>query len=220
MTVVLSAARFLPVLLTGEGLGQLHDRPFLDVLPVPLLSSEPAGVRRLRGRAAGLAASGGEESPSLDAAGLRDFAEPGWVKAAMDFRLTPRGNGTELSSETRVLSTDDATRRRFACYWLFVQPGSTAIRWEVLTAVAAEGRGRRPVELSRLGRRGLAAVERRMRTCPRHLGRVTWRSAQCHERTEAAATFTGDWQLDRGMDGQGRGYLASARNPRTAGALE
>ena len=40
-----------------------------------------------------------------------------------------------LSSETRVLSTDDATRRRFAAYWLVVRPGSTAIRWEVLTAV-------------------------------------------------------------------------------------
>ena len=53
----------------------------------------------------------------------------------MDFRLTPRGNGTELSSETRVASTDEATRRRFARYWMFVQPGSTAIRWEVLTAV-------------------------------------------------------------------------------------
>ena len=53
----------------------------------------------------------------------------------MDFRLTPVGHGTELSSETRVVSTGDATRRRFARYWVFVQPGSTAIRWEVLTAV-------------------------------------------------------------------------------------
>ena len=53
----------------------------------------------------------------------------------MDFRLTPRDDGTDLSSETRVLSTDDATRRRFARYWLIVEPGSTAIRWEVLTAV-------------------------------------------------------------------------------------
>jgi hypothetical protein len=42
-----------------------------------------------------------------------------------------------------VLATDPATRRRFALYWLFVQPGSTAIRWEVLTAVQlkVESRG-------------------------------------------------------------------------------
>ena len=91
--------------------------------------------------------TGGEQPPELDADGLRAWSEPGWVKAAMDFRLTPRGNGTELSSETRVVSTDDATRRRFARYWVFVQPGSTAIRWEVLTAV--ELRAKAAVDVSR-----------------------------------------------------------------------
>ena len=40
LTVVLSAVRFLPVVLSGKGFGHLHDRPFLDVLPVPLLASE------------------------------------------------------------------------------------------------------------------------------------------------------------------------------------
>jgi hypothetical protein len=135
LTVVLSAARFLPVLLSGKGFGHLHDRPFLDVMPVPLLSSDPPESVVFGGALQAWRLSGGEEPPSLDAAALRNFAEPGWVKAAMDFRLTPRGNGTELSSETRVLSTDDATRRRFAAYWVFVRPGSTAIRWEVLTAV-------------------------------------------------------------------------------------
>jgi hypothetical protein len=88
--------------------------------------------------------TGGKEPPKLDADGLRAWSEPGWVKAGMDFRLTPVGNGTELSSETRVVSTDDGSRRRFGVYWVFVQPGSTAIRWELLTAVAlkAEARAR------------------------------------------------------------------------------
>jgi hypothetical protein len=135
LTVVLSAARFLPVLLSGKGFGHLHDRPFLDVLPVPLLSSDPPESVVFGGALQAWKLSGGQEPPSLDAAALPDFAEPGWVKAAMDFRLTPRGNGTELSSETRVLSTDNTTRRRFAAYWVFVRPGSTAVRWEVLTAV-------------------------------------------------------------------------------------
>ena len=40
VTVALSAVRFLPVLLSGKGFGQLRDRPFLDALPVPLLASE------------------------------------------------------------------------------------------------------------------------------------------------------------------------------------
>jgi hypothetical protein len=142
VTVVLSAVRFLPVVLSGRGLGHVHDRPFLDVLPVPLLSSKRPDSVVYGGALQAWRLTGGKQPPSLGADGLREFSEPGWVKAAMDFRLTPRGNGTELSSETRVVSTDDGTRRRFAFYWLFVQPGSTAIRWEVLTAVALKAEAR------------------------------------------------------------------------------
>ena len=86
--------------------------------------------------------SGGEKSPELDAEELAAWIRPGWVKAAMDFRLTPTRGGTELSSETRVLATDPDTRRRFALYWKVVQPGSTAIRWEVLTAVQVKAEAR------------------------------------------------------------------------------
>jgi hypothetical protein len=135
LTVVLSAARFLPVLLSGKGLGHLHDRPFLDVLPVPLLSSDEPESVVFGGALQAWRLTGGEDPPPLDAEELQRWIQPGWVKAGMDFRLTPRGNGTELSSETRVLATDPTTRRRFALYWRFVRPGSTAIRWEVLTAV-------------------------------------------------------------------------------------
>jgi hypothetical protein len=135
LTVLLSAVRFLPVLLSGGGRKQVHDRPFLDALPVPLLSSEPPESIVFAGAIQAWRLTGGEEPPALDGTALRAWSEAGWVKAGMDFRLAPRDHGTELSSETRVISTDDATRRRFARYWLFVQPGSTAIRWEVLTAV-------------------------------------------------------------------------------------
>jgi hypothetical protein len=130
------------VLLRGKGFGQLRDRPFLDVLPVPLLSSEPQESIVFGGALQAWRLTGGKEPPTLDGDGLRAWSEPGWVKAGMDFRLTPLGNGTELSSETRVISTDAATRRRFALYWLVVQPGSTAIRWEVLTAVGLKSEAR------------------------------------------------------------------------------
>jgi hypothetical protein len=145
LTVVLGAARFLPVLLAGRGLGHLRDRPFLEALPVPLLSSSAPGSVLFGGALQAWRLCGGEESPALDAEALNRWMKPGWVKVVMDFRLTPVRGGTELSSETRVLATDPATRRRFALYWLLVQPGSTAIRWEVLTAVQlkAEARGRR-----------------------------------------------------------------------------
>lgn len=144
VTVVLGAARFLPVLLSGSGLGQLRDRPFLDCLPVPLLASDEPRSLVFGGALQAWRLTGGEQPPELDAEGLRNWMRPRWVKAAMDFRLTPSRGGTELSSETRVLSTDYETRRKFDRYWLLVRPGSTAIRWEVLTAVQlrAEARDR------------------------------------------------------------------------------
>jgi hypothetical protein len=105
LTLALSAARFLPVVLSGRGRGQLRDRPFLD------------------------------------AAALRAWDAPGWVKVAMDFRLVPTRGGTELSSETRVAATDDASRAAFARYWRVIRHGSTAVRWEVLTAVELRATG-------------------------------------------------------------------------------
>ena len=45
-------------------------------------------------------------------------------------------------SETRVMSTDAEVRRRFERYWRLIRPGSTAIRWEVLTAVELKATGR------------------------------------------------------------------------------
>ena len=144
VTVVLSAARFLPVLLSGSGLRQVHDRPFLEALPVPLLASEEPESVVFGGVLQAWRLRGGEAAPALDAEGLQRWIQPGWVKAVMDFRVTPSRRGTELSSETRVLATDPTTRSRFSWYWLFVRPGSTAIRWEVLTAVQlrAEARSR------------------------------------------------------------------------------
>jgi hypothetical protein len=142
VTVVLSAARFLPVLLSGSGLRQLRDRPFLEALPVPLLASEEPESVVFGGALQAWRLRGGEESPSLDADELQRWIQPGWVKAVMDFRLRPVRGGTELSSETRVLATDPTTRSRFGWYWMVVRPGSTAIRWEVLTAVQLKAEAR------------------------------------------------------------------------------
>ncbi|MGY1707254.1 hypothetical protein ACI79C_22055 [Geodermatophilus sp. SYSU D00697] len=142
VTVALGAARFLPVVLTGRGRGHLRDRPFLDALPVPLLSSVPPVSAVFGGVLQAWRLDGGERPPPLDADGLRAWSEPGWVKAALDFRLTPSRGGTELCSETRMVATDPATRRCFARYWLVVRPGSSAIRWELLAAVALRAEAR------------------------------------------------------------------------------
>jgi hypothetical protein len=62
------------------------------------------------------------------------FAEPGFVKAAMNFRFEAQGAGTRLTTETRVLATDPHSRRRFRRYWLVIRPGSGLIRRSWLRA--------------------------------------------------------------------------------------
>jgi hypothetical protein len=63
-----------------------------------------------------------------------DFAEPGYVKAAMSFWAAPEGAGTRLTTETRIHVTDSASRRRFARYWRLIRPGSGLIRRSWLRA--------------------------------------------------------------------------------------
>jgi hypothetical protein len=141
VSFVLGGIRAMPVLLTGRWRGGL-DRTFLDVIPIPVLSSEPPTAVVFGGVLQPWRLTGGERPPALDADGVREFAEPGWVKIAMEFRLTPAVGGTHLSSETRVAATDPATRKRFNRYWFVVGPGSSAIRWEVLSAVAVRAEAR------------------------------------------------------------------------------
>jgi hypothetical protein len=70
-----------------------------------------------------------------DALDIELFREPGWAKIATDFRLIPTADGTVLTTETRVVTTDEASRRRFAAYWALIRPFSGAIRRDILRAV-------------------------------------------------------------------------------------
>jgi len=61
---------------------------------------------------------------------------PGFALAAMNFRMEDAGTGKVLlTTETRVYSTDDSTRRRFAAYWRVIYPGSALIRIMWLRAI-------------------------------------------------------------------------------------
>jgi hypothetical protein len=142
VSLLLSAVRALPVLVAGRGRRRGRDRTFLDVVPIPLLASDPPSHVVFGGPIQAWRLFGGKKAPELDAAGVRDWSEPGWVKVGMEFRLTRAVGGTRLSCETRVVATDPSTRRRFARYWLVVRPGSSAIRWELLTAVAMRAEAR------------------------------------------------------------------------------
>ncbi len=143
VTLLFSAVRALPVLLAGKGRrrGGL-DRTFLDVVPIPELASDPPSHVVFGGVLQAWRLTGGRTPPELDAAGVREWSEPGWVKVGMEFRLTRTLGGTRLSCEARVAATDAETRRRFGLYWLAVQPGSSAMRWELLTAVAVRAEAR------------------------------------------------------------------------------
>jgi hypothetical protein len=143
VTLLFSAVRALPVLLAGRGRrrGGL-DRTFLDVVPIPELASDPPSHVVFGGVLQPWKLTGGKRPPVLDEAGVREWSEPGWVKVGMEFRLTRTLGGTRLTCETRVAATDAGTRRRFGLYWLAVQPGSSAIRWELLTAVAMRAEAR------------------------------------------------------------------------------
>ena len=64
------------------------------------------------------------------------FNEPGYAKAVWNFSLDEITNGAvRLNTETRVLCTDAASRRRFRLYWFFIGAFSSLIRREMLSAI-------------------------------------------------------------------------------------
>src|SRR3954452_5634503 len=63
------------------------------------------------------------------------FAEPGFAKAVVGFRLDPRGAEILLTTETRFVATHEATQRLMSRYWRIIRPGSNLIRTEWLRAI-------------------------------------------------------------------------------------
>lgn len=76
-------------------------------------------------------------SETANADGFAAFADPGWAKAAVGLQLTPSGDGTVLTVETRVTATDRRSRRIFSFYWSLIRVGGAGlIRLELLSATA------------------------------------------------------------------------------------
>ena len=71
----------------------------------------------------------------IDAADFRDFAEPGFAKAAFNFQVERIDGRTVVSTETRIATTDEQARRRFGRYWRLIHPGSALIRIAWLRAI-------------------------------------------------------------------------------------
>src|SRR6201991_1643177 len=101
----LEGVRLAPARLAGRKHRPLGPRTFLDVLPIPILWSERPEVVVSAGLSQAWRLLGGTPAPALDAAALRAWTEPGWIKVGVQFRLDPVPTGTRLSTETRIVAT-------------------------------------------------------------------------------------------------------------------
>jgi hypothetical protein len=64
------------------------------------------------------------------------YHEPGGVKMAFDFRAEDEGGGwSTISTETRVVATDPATRGGMGRYWRLIVPGSGLLRRQWLDGI-------------------------------------------------------------------------------------
>jgi len=89
--------------------------------------------------------SGGTDVPLTDAGAFLEFDQPGYVKTAVNFRVEATSSGSRLSTETRSITTDASSRRKFALYWLAIGWASRLIRRDMLAAVRR--RAERPTVL-------------------------------------------------------------------------
>ena len=65
-----------------------------------------------------------------------DYREQGAIKMAFDFNVEDAGGGwSTVSTVTRVLATDDSTRRGMGRYWRLIVPGSGLLRRQWLDAI-------------------------------------------------------------------------------------
>ncbi len=70
-----------------------------------------------------------------DAGRLRRLPDPGLAQGIWNFQVEPSGEGSLLSTETRVRCGDEAARISFLRYWRFIRPASGLIRRSMLRQV-------------------------------------------------------------------------------------
>ena len=85
---------------------------------------------------------GGESVKVATGAEFSAFGRPGFIKAAVSFTVRPDGDGALLETETRVVATDPACRRKFGRYWRVIRPGSGLIRRTWLRAAKRRAEAR------------------------------------------------------------------------------
>ena len=74
---------------------------------------------------------------------FRDFDEPGYVKIAWTLRADPLSPTESMfRTETRVMTTDPASRRKFRWYWARFSPGIVLIRYALQRTVKTDAERR------------------------------------------------------------------------------
>jgi hypothetical protein len=63
---------------------------------------------------------------------FRSFNEKGYAKAALNFSVEAKANGSALSTETRVFCTSPRAPVAFSAYWALIRPFSGLIRIAML----------------------------------------------------------------------------------------
>jgi hypothetical protein len=136
LAVRLDQLRIARPLVTLRGLGNAPRAkgPLLEHGPVTIYArTEPAFVvGGFVGRPWQRAAP---RRPIRSLAEFGAFTEPGWAKVLTDFSITPTDAGAVLRTETRILCTDSASRRRFTLYWAAVRAGSSLVRRDLLATI-------------------------------------------------------------------------------------
>jgi hypothetical protein len=74
---------------------------------------------------------------TTDPARFREPVPPGMARAAWNFVVAEADGGSLLTTETRVLCADEASRRSFRRYWRLVGPFSGLIRHRMLASIRA-----------------------------------------------------------------------------------
>lgn len=136
--VVLMGMRALPYVLSGKGRGTAPTDPVLQAaLKAGFVSLADEPGRGLVYGAIGRFWRPISELLPFEASEFANFSEPGFAKAAVEFALEERDRTTILTTETRIVGTDESASRLFRRYWLLIGWGSATIRRSWLKAVKA-----------------------------------------------------------------------------------
>jgi hypothetical protein len=128
----LFAVRAVPLLLTGKA--QLRRSITLDTVIEGgfVILGEDSGRELVMGVVGKFWRPDGGIEP-IEAPDFEGFDSPGFAKGAFNFTVEEQSqDSTLLTTETRVLCTDDSARRKFRLYWGVIGPFSGAIRHMML----------------------------------------------------------------------------------------